>query len=371
MWVPYEPEPQGRGERAYSWILQNGFLVTSVLVGLLVVLALYAVPGPPEALNTEALSASSESPPAAAAQGSGASDAGSASPDTAAFSGKQRRRGGDGSLWVTSWPAEATVFVNEEPIGQTPLRRHALAAGTYRLSVQKRGHPSVDTVVVVRREGAKVLRLALPPRPSASDPSLAAASEPEAAEPGAARSKAESAAAAAEQARGVLRIASEPAGATVWLDGRTVGETPLRVVDVPVGAHTVVLRRGGYEPRERKVAVRSGAGVQTVSEQLAPQQGTLSVLVQPWGHVYVDGALRKREADARYAVKLPAGAHRVTVVHPELGTWEKTVRIEPYRTNSVAVNFNEDVREAAAPTAQQRGGGAASGAAATAVSAEQ
>lgn len=352
VWIRYEPEPQNGRERFQLWILRHGFLVASGLVGLLVALALYFVPGPPGELLAEELSAFAEQ------SSSGTPSSSEASADASSPFGEQRLRA-NGSLWITSWPARATVLIDEEPVGQTPLRRHALSAGAHDLSLRKEGYHALDTVVVVRGSGSDVLRLVLRPRAAASSLSRAAAIDSEAANSSAAKSGAQGAeesperAAAAEQARGsVLRVASEPAGATVWLDGRAVGETPLRVVGVPAGSHTLVLRRGGYASREREVVVGSAA-VETVSERLVPQKGTVSVLVQPWGHVYIDGKLRKREADARYEVTLPAGLHRITVVHPKLGTWEETVRVAAQRTRSVVVNFNEATPKVAPPAAHR------------------
>ncbi len=56
---------------------------------------------------------------------------------------------------------------------------------------------------------------------------------------------------------GVLRISSEPAGALVKIDGKSVGATPLDSEQRP-GKHRVELSRPGYRPEVREVEVEAG-----------------------------------------------------------------------------------------------------------------
>jgi hypothetical protein len=56
----------------------------------------------------------------------------------------------------------------------------------------------------------------------------------------------------------VLTVTTNPPGATVVADGKTVlGTTPLSV-ELSVGAHTIVLRRDGYLAETRPVEARFG-----------------------------------------------------------------------------------------------------------------
>jgi hypothetical protein len=56
-----------------------------------------------------------------------------------------------------------------------------------------------------------------------------------------------------------LAVRSTPAGAAVELDGRALGRTPLER-EVPPGAHTLRLRRDGYAPVERTLALVADVG---------------------------------------------------------------------------------------------------------------
>lgn len=65
-----------------------------------------------------------------------------------------------------------------------------------------------------------------------------------------------------EPLAGRVSIQSVPEGASVSVDGRPVGVTPIRGgLDLPPGEHTFLLSKGGYESVTRTMEVRAGATV--------------------------------------------------------------------------------------------------------------
>jgi hypothetical protein len=65
------------------------------------------------------------------------------------------------------------------------------------------------------------------------------------------------AAAAVPEPPGLLQVAVKP-WATVWIDGRAMGETPLGKIELAAGPHSLRVRHPAYEPWEKTVTVRSG-----------------------------------------------------------------------------------------------------------------
>jgi hypothetical protein len=62
----------------------------------------------------------------------------------------------------------------------------------------------------------------------------------------------------AQEAGTVLELRTDPAGATVFIDGKKLGRTPLRLVDrVDPGTHRVRISLEGYRPFERRIPVGS------------------------------------------------------------------------------------------------------------------
>ncbi|MDD5219951.1 MAG: PKD domain-containing protein, partial [Candidatus Bipolaricaulis sp.] len=64
---------------------------------------------------------------------------------------------------------------------------------------------------------------------------------------------------AAPPTTGTLRVVTTPAGATVRLDGTSIGTSPLERTNIPTGQHTVQLSLAGYEVETRQVSIQAGA----------------------------------------------------------------------------------------------------------------
>ncbi|MDD4903803.1 MAG: PKD domain-containing protein, partial [Candidatus Bipolaricaulis sp.] len=64
---------------------------------------------------------------------------------------------------------------------------------------------------------------------------------------------------AAPPTTGTLRVVTTPAGATVRLDGTSIGTSPLERTNTPTGQHTVQLSLAGYEVETRQVSIQAGA----------------------------------------------------------------------------------------------------------------
>jgi hypothetical protein len=67
----------------------------------------------------------------------------------------------------------------------------------------------------------------------------------------------------------------------------------------------------------------------------------LRVQVLPWGSIYIDDKLHKKDTDIQYHTVLASGPHRLRAVHPALGVWEKTVEIRTDELLPVIVDFNK------------------------------
>ncbi|MHC5055299.1 MAG: PEGA domain-containing protein [Planctomycetota bacterium] len=91
---------------------------------------------------------------------------------------------------------------------------------------------------------------------------------------------------------GALRVDSEPAGASVFIDGVFRGVTPLGVGGLCPGAHAVRLEKAGYVSAFVSADPSSGRGVGRVALEPLPTGG-LDVASTPAGaEVYLDGEFR-------------------------------------------------------------------------------
>lgn len=288
---------------------------------------------------------------------------------------------GEATVSILTRPAFATVLLDGDSVGVSPIRNYTVPAGTYLLSIRKPDHAAFDTVLTVSAEtrsflislrrdngppGAAVQDL-LPPGAASDEGDLAAeapASGPPVEEPRAREAPAEPPPAPAAEgvaetedeapveeapaeeppatpAVGTVEVTSQPADALVLLDGVRAGRTPLTLTDVPAGPHRLAVQLAGYQTASRDLDVEPGR-THRFAPTLDLETGTLRVLARPWGAIYIDGELHKEEASAWYAVELPVGNYRVRVVHPTLGRWEQVVTVSAGTPQEVVVDFTGD-----------------------------
>ena len=132
-----------------------------------------------------------------------------------------------GSLLVRSTPLGARVFVDGREYGRTPLTVGNLSRGAHSVRVVRDGYVTDESQVsVTAAQRAHSMTVRLSPEPVEAP--AGAVSLP------------------AAPSAAPLTVESRPAGATVFLDGRLVGTTPLVVPDVAVGEHALHLDRDGY-----------------------------------------------------------------------------------------------------------------------------
>lgn len=131
-----------------------------------------------------------------------------------------------GRLLVRSTPAGARVFVDGRDQGASPAEVRGLAPGVHTVQIIGDGFVTEERQVAITRDRpAQNLTIALTRAGSAAAAAIA---------PG------------RPAAASALRIESRPAGATIFLDGRLVGTTPMLLSGVAPGAHEVRMELEGY-----------------------------------------------------------------------------------------------------------------------------
>lgn len=287
------------------------------------------------------------------------------------------------TLSVYSDPPDATVLIDYDSVGVTPLQDHEILPGIYILSVANGSDVKLDTVIVVREsgpEGSVSIDLAdrgenpsasigeLAQRTDEAESSNARDSQPPVqresspveaprqsvrtvdpprtenarpSRPEATReqtTREQTTRRAQPPAFGMLSVLSTPAGAEVQLDGETVGVTPLHLQQVQPGSRRVSIHLDDHQPASAEVEVTAGQ-LASLHEMLHMQTGTITVLVKPWGTIYIDGELHGRNLDVQYETQLTAGQHRITVLHPALGQREQVVDVRPDDSQQIVIDL--------------------------------
>jgi hypothetical protein len=111
-----------------------------------------------------------------------------------------------------------------------------------------------------------------------------------------------------EVGQGTLKFTSTPVGATVVIDGREVGRTPVQVGQISCGEHTWAVRLAGYLPFEQSGAVPAFRTTQVAPVLEKERFGTLVLLPDPVdASLWLDGVALG--VGPRTVEKVGAGAH--------------------------------------------------------------
>jgi hypothetical protein len=132
--------------------------------------------------------------------------------------------------------------------GVTPLALRSLDVGTRTVVIARRGYiPETRRVVITKERPARTLDVRLSAAAAAATPAPRPSTPASLGKPAA--------------TTGVLAVDSRPSGATVTINGRASGTTPLVLNDVAPGEYRILMTMPGY--REFTTTVRVVAGERT------------------------------------------------------------------------------------------------------------
>ena len=146
---------------------------------------------------------------------------------------------------------------------------------------------------------------------------------------------------------GDITISTQPAGARVLLDGKPVGQSPLKLADVPVGRHTLTfISLSGQVTRTVRV---TAGGTSDVDVSI------FSGWVAIFAPVVLDVAVNGRSIGTteQNRLMLPAGRHELTLTNKELGyKGVQQVDVEPGEVRSITIDPRGPVSFNAIPWAE-------------------
>lgn len=161
-----------------------------------------------------------------------------------------------GLVLIQSSPDGAELFVDGGARGKAPLIITDLPMGRYRVKATKMGFLPRESDLIIEKRAPQKLVMAL------------------------------------ESDSASLNISSTPPGASVTVNGLSVGVTPCVAERLPSGENKVLLTLTDYVPYQDTVKLRAGDS-QSVGVTLQPMPASLSVMSTPAGaQVYINDQLR-------------------------------------------------------------------------------
>lgn len=133
---------------------------------------------------------------------------------------------------------------------------------------------------------------------------------------------------------GALDITSTPSNAEIFLDGKKVGATPMKLPNVVIGSHTIAIKKENYELSEEHILLTEGKTC-TISKELKeiPKLCSIDIIGSPKGaSVYIDEVFR--------------GLLPITVENLERGkTYEVRVEKSGYSMEHQKITIKEDIEK--------------------------
>ena len=209
---------------------------------------------------------------------------------------------GMGTLLVQTNPSGATVEVDGQPRGVTPLTLD-LSPGRHTLKLANEGNVRSMPITIVA--GGQVSQLIELPR--------------------------------ASSLLGELQVRTEPAGAQVTVDGHVYGRAPLTVEGLAPGTHTVLLENE-LGSMTQEVKIEAGTTASLVVPMGTPKNALLSgwitVAAPAQLQIFEDGRLLGTSQSERIMVAV--GRHDLTMVNEALGYNDtQVVNVTPGRVTTI------------------------------------
>ena len=237
------------------------------------------------------------------------------------------------TLSLTTTPTGATVLVNGDTAGTTPLGGYALKAGAVQLQVKKEGHRPVDSSFTVETGDEVALPdLSLDARAPADPDDAAPTSDARTTSPGAETEGGEASSDPADPeassstastgpelsdtapapATGTVTVTPQPVG-TVLVDGAARSGAS---VELPVGTHSVTCRHPQGGATQTTVTVTAGQ----TTRLTCYTEVTVNVTTDgPFGRIWLNGQDTRKNTNAGGTLSLPPGTHRIEVRRRSIG----------------------------------------------------
>ncbi len=211
-----------------------------------------------------------------------------------------------GGLTVKSDPGGADVYLNGQLKGVTPLRLDNVKKGTINLEIKKDHYSTVKRNLVVKPSlGATTVDVHL------------------------------------ESLCGSLVVKSTPGGATVFVDGKEKGVTPLNLENVEKGLHIVKVAKNCFSVVEKKVDITASKKTD-IDVHLESLCGSLVVKSTPGGAtVFVDG--KEKGVTPLRLDNVRKGNLSVKLIKKGFETENKIITIKPSEESKLFAKLRQPV----------------------------
>ena len=140
-----------------------------------------------------------------------------------------------------------------------------------------------------------------------------------------------------EQLYGALSVTSNPSEAIVYIDGDSLGMTPLKLEKIAAGQRDVKVQKGNLMAMKKITVVENKEN--TADVKLQASVGYLKLRVNPWAKIYVDGRAMG-SSPPMDNLELKPGTYKIKMENPAYKPVTKTVSVSAGSTTTLQYDFN-------------------------------
>lgn len=216
-----------------------------------------------------------------------------------------------GELEVKSEPSGAKVYLDGKEVGESPILLPGVSPGRHLIRIVKEGYEPyeiLENTGVDRKQVMANLKKAVK--------------------------------------EGELVIHTEPSGAAITLNGRSVGKSPYEGKGLSPGIYRIRITKEGYENWEKSEIVDAGRRVEVLAQltQLKPKGGELEVRSEPSeGKVYLDG--KYMGETPLFLPHLRPGRYSILIVRDGYQPYEERVEMKGTDRKKVVANLKRRMGE--------------------------
>jgi len=204
-------------------------------------------------------------------------------------------------LSVNSTPSGASVYLNGTFIGFTPIVNYKVLPGRYKLGLLKDGFLPYSKTLNVTGNNSISLNITL------------------------------------TSEKGHMSIFSNPPSASVYIDNKFIGVTPLRISLSP-GIHELLISKKGYIPSKEEIEIKSGDDL-VIKRTLIPQNSTITITSNiPNATVYIDNEMVGNTPLTNFTLR--SGNHTIKISKEGYFPFYKNVTILPGTNVKVTATLN-------------------------------
>lgn len=195
-----------------------------------------------------------------------------------------------GRIRIITKPAGASVYLNGGFVGSTPYENNKLLTGSYKILIKKTGYIDINKNMDIKSNKLNLMSMEL--------------------------SRAYK-----------LTVNSEPSGAEVLIDNKSVGTTPYNDSQIENGEHLITVAKPGFKSYTEKIQIAKNIPASNINPNLEPVTKKVEILVRPYGTIYIDKQLKIQDTNSPFTIELKGGKHTLKIEHPTLGSLVKELDI--------------------------------------------